>query len=50
MQFVESMLEIHMKYLDLIKAVFNGDKQFAGALDKVYIDAMVTCMRMTSFP
>ena len=35
MQFVESMLEIHMKYLELIQTVFNGDKQFAGALDKV---------------
>ncbi|KAI0211701.1 Cullin-2 [Lamellibrachia satsuma] len=33
-QFVESMLEIHMKYLELIQIVFNGDKQFAGALDK----------------
>ncbi|KAK2174734.1 hypothetical protein NP493_780g00005 [Ridgeia piscesae] len=33
-KFVESMLEIHMKYLELIQIVFNGDKQFAGALDK----------------
>ncbi|ESP02261.1 hypothetical protein LOTGIDRAFT_207667 [Lottia gigantea] len=33
-QFVESMLEVHNRYKDMIKNVFNGDQQFVGALDK----------------
>jgi len=33
-QFVESMLEVHTKYTEMIKAVFKGDQQFVGALDK----------------
>lgn len=34
-QFVESMLEVHSKYTELIKKVFKSDQQFVGALDKV---------------
>ncbi len=34
-QFVESMLQVHSKFTELIKAVFNSDQQFVGALDKV---------------
>ncbi|XP_050388623.1 cullin-2 [Patella vulgata] len=33
-RFVESMLDIHDKYTELIKNVFSGDQQFVGALDK----------------
>lgn len=33
-QFVESMLEVHTKYTELICSVFNADQQFVGALDK----------------
>ncbi|GIX95302.1 cullin-2 [Caerostris darwini] len=32
--FVESLLEVHEKYTQLIKEVFNGDQLFFGALDK----------------
>ncbi|GFY78728.1 cullin-2 [Trichonephila inaurata madagascariensis] len=32
--FVESLLEVHEKYSNLIKTVFSGDQQFVGALDK----------------
>lgn len=32
--FVESLLEVHGRYLNLIKEVFNSDQQFIGALDK----------------
>ena len=32
--FVEIVLDVHKKYLDLIREVFNGDQQFVGALDK----------------
>lgn len=32
--FVESLLEVHEKYSQLIKNVFSGDQQFIGALDK----------------
>jgi len=34
-QFVESMLEIHVKYSELVQSVFNSDQLFYGALDKV---------------
>ncbi|XP_046743415.1 cullin-2 [Diprion similis] len=34
MQFVESMLDVHTKYYELIKAVFKGDQAFISALDK----------------
>ncbi|KAJ8313728.1 hypothetical protein KUTeg_008289 [Tegillarca granosa] len=33
-QFVESMLEVHQKYTELIQSVFQTDQQFVGALDK----------------
>lgn len=33
-QFVESMLNVHSKYSDLIRDVFKGDQSFVGALDK----------------
>ncbi|XP_067649383.1 cullin-2-like [Haliotis asinina] len=33
-QFVESMLEVHSKYTELIQSVFHADQQFVGALDK----------------
>jgi len=33
--FVESMLEVHVKYTALIQSVFNGDQKFIGALDRV---------------
>ncbi|CAC5381571.1 CUL2 [Mytilus coruscus] len=33
-QFVESILEVHGKYTELIKVVFHADQQFVGALDK----------------
>nr|XP_022308592.1 cullin-2-like [Crassostrea virginica] len=33
-QFVESMLEVHQKYTELIQGVFHSDQQFVGALDK----------------
>ncbi|OXU21148.1 hypothetical protein TSAR_003099 [Trichomalopsis sarcophagae] len=32
--FVESMLDVHSKYSDLIKELFKGDQAFIGALDK----------------
>ena len=32
--FVENILEVHRKYLDLIREVFNSDQHFIGALDK----------------
>ena len=32
--FVENILEVHKKYSELIKDVFNNDQQFIGALDK----------------
>ena len=35
MQFVESMLEIHGKYSELVQSVFSSDQLFYGALDKV---------------
>ena len=38
MQFVDAMLQVHSKYTDLIHAVFKGDQQFVGALDKVSPD------------
>ena len=41
MQFVESMLEIHAKYSELVQAVFNSDQLFYGALDKVTLLASV---------
>jgi len=34
-QFVDSILEVHGKYTELIKGVFHSDQQFVGALDKV---------------
>ncbi|XP_014214129.1 cullin-2 [Copidosoma floridanum] len=33
-QFVESMLDVHSKYSELIKDLFKGDQAFIGALDK----------------
>lgn len=33
-QFVESMLDVHTKYSELIKTVFKGDQVFVSALDK----------------
>ncbi|XP_072747858.1 cullin-2 [Anoplolepis gracilipes] len=33
-QFVESMLNVHAKYSELIRDVFKGDQSFVGALDK----------------
>lgn len=33
-QFVESMLEVHQKYTEMIQGVFHSDQQFVGALDK----------------
>ncbi|KAL3832004.1 hypothetical protein ACJMK2_023688 [Sinanodonta woodiana] len=33
-QFVENMLEVHGKYTEMIKSVFQNDQQFVGALDK----------------
>ncbi|KOX79600.1 Cullin-2 [Melipona quadrifasciata] len=33
-QFVETMLEVHRKYSELIKDVFRGDQAFVTALDK----------------
>ncbi|XP_012278270.1 cullin-2 [Orussus abietinus] len=33
-QFVESILDVHSKYFEMIKEVFNGDQAFVGALDK----------------
>lgn len=32
--FVESMLEVHKKYHNIIREVFHSDQQFIGALDK----------------
>jgi len=34
MQFVENMLNVHSKYSEMIKEVFNSDQSFVGALDK----------------
>jgi len=34
-QFVESMLDIHGRYSELVQSVFSADQQFYGALDKV---------------
>lgn len=34
MQFVESMLDVHSKYSELIKDVFKADQSFVNALDK----------------
>ena len=33
-QFVESMLDVHKKYKQMIHDVFSGDQAFMGALDK----------------
>lgn len=33
-QFVESMLDVHTKYSELIGDVFKGDQAFLSALDK----------------
>ena len=49
MQFVETMLEIHTKYSELILAVFNSDQQFVGALDKVTIYKL-TCSEASCLP
>lgn len=38
-QFVESMLEVHQKYTEMIQGVFHSDQQFVGALDKVTPDS-----------
>lgn len=34
MQFVENMLNVHSKYSEMIRDVFNSDQSFVGALDK----------------
>lgn len=34
-QFVESVLEVHGKFVQLINTVLNGDQHFLSALDKV---------------
>lgn len=34
-QFVESVLEVHSKFVQLINTVLNGDQRFMSALDKV---------------
>ncbi|WAQ93638.1 CUL2-like protein [Mya arenaria] len=34
-QFVESMLQVHSKFTELLKKVFRSDQQFVGALDKL---------------
>lgn len=39
-QFVESMLEVHSKYTELIRKVFRNDQQFVGALDKACATAI----------
>ena len=39
-QFVESMLEVHTKYTELISGVFSADQQFVGALDKACASAI----------
>ena len=33
-QFVENVLAVHKKYLEMMKGVFQGDQAFIGALDK----------------
>ena len=33
--FVESVLEVHGKFVQLINTVLNGDQHFMSALDKV---------------
>lgn len=33
--FVESVLEVHSKFVQLINTVLNGDQHFMSALDKV---------------
>lgn len=35
-QFVESLLKVHQKYMDMIKNLFSNDQQFVGALDKAF--------------
>lgn len=35
-QFVESVLEVHSKFVQLINTVLNGDQHFMSALDKVH--------------
>lgn len=35
-QFVESVLEVHSKFVQLINTVLNGDQHFTSALDKVH--------------
>lgn len=41
-QFVETMLDIHNKYRELIQSVFASDQQFLGALDKA-CSAAINC-------
>jgi cullin 2 len=41
-QFVETMLEIHTKYRELVQTVFMSDQQFLGALDKA-CSAAINC-------
>lgn len=38
--FVESMLEVHKKYTELIQSVFNNDQKFIQALDKACASAI----------
>ncbi|KAL7296446.1 cullin-2 [Trichogramma pretiosum] len=33
-QFIENMLDVHTKYMEMIKDLFKGDQTFVGALDK----------------
>uniref|UniRef100_A0A4W3H5B9 Cullin-2 n=1 Tax=Callorhinchus milii TaxID=7868 RepID=A0A4W3H5B9_CALMI len=39
-QFVESVLEVHSKFLQLISTVLNGDQHFMSALDKALTSAV----------
>ena len=38
--FVESVLEVHGKFVQLINTVLNGDQHFMSALDKVTFQYM----------
>ncbi len=46
-QFVESVLEVHSKFVQLINTVLNGDQHFMSALDKVYLH-FITCVYIYS--
>lgn len=49
-QFVESVLEVHSKFVQLINTVLNGDQHFMSALDKVANrTALTMCLGRFSF-